>query len=162
MRGPMKYQFTLHTTASELWQLFMYGIYGSMLGMINVVFTAAMILLAVRFFSSAHFVLKGLLVIAISLFTVIQPLLAYLRARKQAKSLPQEVRLGFDDEGMHISMGDQKSDVAWDAVRGITRKPTLLVIFSSARHGFVLSNKVLGEHKEAFYQYITTKIKKRK
>lgn len=46
----MKYRFTINTTASDLWQLSMYGIYGSILGAANAVFTAVMVLLAVRFF----------------------------------------------------------------------------------------------------------------
>lgn len=162
MRELMKYQFKFSTTAADLWQLSMYGTYGTILGMTNVVFTIAMILLAVRFFSSVHIVLKCLLIVAICLFTVIQPVLVYLRARKQVKNMPGEVTLGFDDQGMHVSLGDKNSDIEWSAVRGITKKPTLLVVFSSARHGYVLNNKVLGEHKEAFYNYFSSKIEKKK
>lgn len=156
----MKYQFTINTTASDLWQLSMYGIYGSMLGATNLVFTVAMILLTVRFFSSSHIVLKCLLVFACCLFPVIQPLLVYIRARKQAKNVEKEVYLSFDDQGMHINIGEQKSEIDWSAVRGITKKPTLLVVFSSAHHGYILTNRVLGEQKEAFYNYICSKLEK--
>jgi hypothetical protein len=154
----MKYNFTINTTASDLWQLSMYGIYGSIIGVTNVVFTAAMILLAARFFSSVNKVLKCLIIIAICIFTVIQPLLVYLRAGKQVKKMPKEINLGFDDEGLHVSLGDQSSDIAWDDVRGITKKPTMLVIFSSERYGYILNNKVLGKQKKDFYSYISTKI----
>jgi hypothetical protein len=158
----MNYHFKVKTTASDLWQLSMYGTYGSMLGMTNVVFTAAMVLLAVRFFPGAHIVLKCLLILAILIFPVIQPFLVYLQAVKQAKNLTKEVDLGFDDEGMHVSIGQQKETIRWDAVKGITKKPTLLVIFSSAQHGYVLNNKVLGEQREAFYNYIISKTDKGK
>ena len=162
MRETMKYHFKINTTASDLWQLSMYGIYGSIIGVTNVIFTAAMILLAVRFFSSVHIVLKCLNIIAISIFPVIQPLLVYLRAIKQAQEIPKEVILGFDEQGMHVNLDDQRSDIDWEHVRGITKKPTLLVIFSSERYGFVLNNKVLGDQKEAFYDYISAKINKQK
>lgn len=157
----MKYRFAIDTTASDLWQLSMYGIYGSILGAVNAVFFVAMVLLAVRFFSSVHIVLKCLLIFAICLFPVIQPLVVYLRARKQAKNMPKDVRLAFDDRGMHIAIGDQKEDIDWNSVVGITKKPTLLVIFSSARHGYVLTNKTLGKQKEDFYKFILSKLEKR-
>lgn len=162
MRGPMKYHFTVNTTASDLWQLSMYGTYGSILGVTNAVFTAAMVLLAVRFFSGASIVLKCMLVAAICIFPVIQPLLVYLRAKKQARNLPGEVSLCFDEQGMHVSIGAQKEDIAWGAVRGITKKPTLMVIYSSAQHGYVLNNKVLGEQKVEFYHYICSNIDQKK
>lgn len=157
----MKYRFTINTTASDLWQLSMYGIYGSILGAANAVFTVAMVLLAVRFFSGIHIVLKCLLILAVCLFPIIQPLVVYLRAGKQAKSMPKDVHLEFDDKGMHVSVGDQKEDIDWDSVAGITKKPTLMVVFSSARHGYLLTNKMLGEQKEDFYKFILSKLENR-
>lgn len=104
--------------------------------------------------------LKCLIIIGISLFTVIQPLAVYLRASKQVKGMPQGVNLGFDDQGIHIVLGNQKSDIEWAAVRGITKKPTMLVIFSSEQYGFVLNNKLLGEQRKEFYDYISSKVEK--
>jgi hypothetical protein len=161
MRKYMKYQFTINTTASDLWQLSMYGIYGSIVGATNTAFTAAMILLTVRFFSNVHIILKCLLILACCLFPIIQPLLVYIRARKQVKNVPKDVNLGFDDQGIHVNIGDQKSDIDWNNVTGITKKPTLMVIYTSARHGYVLTNKVLGDQKKAFYNYICSKLEKK-
>jgi hypothetical protein len=158
----MKYQFTVNVTAYDLWQISMYGIYGSIIGIMNAVFTAAMILIAVRFFSGAHIVVKCLLVIACSLFPLIQPLVVYTRAMKQAKSVPKEVQLCFDDEGIHINVGDKKSDIDWNSVTGILKKPTLLIVYVSSQHGYVLTNKVLGGHRKAFYDYVCSKLKNKK
>lgn len=162
VRGSMKYQFKVRTTASDLWQLSMYGTYSSILGMTNVVFTVAMILMAIRFFPGAGTMLKVLLLLAISIFPVIQPLLVYFRAVKQSKTLTKEVDLSFDDDGMHVIMDGQKETILWNAVRGLNKKPTLLVIYSSAQHGYVLNNKVLGEQKEEIYNYICSKLNVKK
>jgi hypothetical protein len=150
----MKYQFTLNTTASDLWQLSMYALYGSIFGASGLIFTAMMILLAIRFYSSAHVVLKGLLILGSCLFPVIQPLFVYLRAIRQAKNMPKEVHLSFDEQGMHVRIGVQKEDIDWNSIKGITKKPTLLIIFTSAHHGYVLNNKVLGKQRDDFYNYI--------
>lgn len=75
--------------------------------------------------------------------------------------MPKDVHLEFDDKGMHVSVGNQKEDIDWNAVAGITKKPTLLVIYSSARHGYVLTNKTLGEQKDDFYKFILSKLENR-
>lgn len=157
----MKYQFTLKTNASELWQMSMYGIYGSILGMTNVVFTVAMILLTYRFFSESQTLVKCLLILSICIFPIFQPVLIYMKAKKQAKVMIKEVQLSFDDQGIHVAMDGQKSDIDWSSVRGITKKPTLMVIYTSSQHGYVLSNKVLGDQKNAFYRDIVSIIEKK-
>ncbi|NCC78298.1 MAG: YcxB family protein, partial [Clostridia bacterium] len=77
----MKFLFNYETKASDLWQLSMYGIYKSMVGLVNVIFTAAMVLLTAKYWSEVNWYLKGLLILGLSLFTVIQPLLIYRRAK---------------------------------------------------------------------------------
>lgn len=158
----MKYNYKYKTTAFDIWQLSMYGIYGSMLGIVNGIFTVAMILLAIRFFADVHITLKVLLIIAICLFSVIQPIILYLRAKKQMENMPEEVNLSFDDQGMHVKINSKKTDLKWQSIRGISKKPTMLVVFSSAQHGFVLNNKVLQSQRDDLYDYVMTRIEANK
>ena len=44
----MKYKYTYRNTAGELWQLSMYYTYGSVVGMCNLIFTAAVIALTIN------------------------------------------------------------------------------------------------------------------
>ncbi len=41
----MKYEYTYRNTCMDIWQLSMYYIYGSMVGMCNLIFTAAILTL---------------------------------------------------------------------------------------------------------------------
>ena len=45
-------------------------------------------------------------------------------------------------------------------MKKISKKPTMIVIFSDTTHGFVLSNRVLGSDRAAFYSYIASKVKR--
>lgn len=157
----MEYKFTYKTTAFDLWQLSMYSIYGSMVGVCNIIFTVAMLLLTAKFWVDVNTLIKIFLIIATCLFTIIQPLVVYMRAKKQAVTLPQELQLGFDDHGVHVKSGNQSSDLKWNAIKGVSKKPTMIIVFSSTKHGFVLTNKVLGNQKEAFYDYLMSKIRKK-
>lgn len=156
----MKYKFNYQTTAFDIWQLSMYGIYGSMVGVCNIIFTVAMLLLAVRFWGDVNSFMKILLILGICLFTIIQPAVVYKRGKRQVATVPDDMEIGFDDQGIHVKTEKQSSDLKWNTIKGVSKKPSMILIFSTDKHGFLLTNKMLGKEKEAFYDYVVSKIKK--
>lgn len=154
----IKYRYTYKTTAFELWQLSMYYTYGSMVGVCNLIFTVAVIALTATRWSTANGMWRLLLLFSCCLFPVIQPLLVYVKAARQAAGIRQETEVEFDDSGIHIKVGDQESDIGWKAIKRISKKPTMIVVFSDTTHGFVLTNRVLGKDREAFYDFAASKI----
>lgn len=155
----MRFQYTYRTTAFELWQLSMYYTYGSMVGLCNIIFTVAVLALTVSRWRVSGAGFRALLVFGLCLFTVIQPLVVYLRAKRQAAGIAQNTTVSFGDDGIHIKVGDQFSNIRWESVKRISRKPTMIIVFSDTTHGFLFTNRVLGAEREAFYEYITSKIK---
>ena len=149
----MKYQYTYRTTASELWQLSMYYIYGSMVGLCNILFTAAVIALMVSRWQMAPTWQRLLFVAALCLFTVLQPLVIYRRARRQAARITEDTTLTADASGVHIRVGAKQADLKWSSIKRVSKKPTMLILFSDTSHGYVLSNRVLGGEREEFYAY---------
>lgn len=154
----MIYQYTCKTTAAELWQLSMYYIYGSMAGVCNLVFTAAMIALCVSKWQEAPVFYRCLIAAGCLLFPVIQPSLVYVKAKKQAAAITQDTQVGFNDSGMHVVFGGERSSISWNKIRRVSKKPTMIVVFSDKTHGFVFTNKVLGADKPAFYEYLVSKV----
>ena len=140
----MKYKYTYRNTAGELWQLSMYYTYGSVVGMCNLIFTAAVIALTINKWNTVSGVWRFLLLLACCLFTVIQPLAVWRKAEKQAA-------------GIRIRVGDENSAIPWTAVKKISKKPTMIILFSDTTHGYVLTNRVLGKDRDAFYNYVTLK-----
>lgn len=153
----MKFKFTCRITAWDYWQLSMYNTYSSIVGVCNIIFTAAVILLTFRFWGSSDSFMRSVLLFGCCLFPLIQPLVVYLQAAGQVKGLPEQMEMGFDDAGIHVEAGGKRSDLKWDMVRSVQKRPTLLVIFSSASRGYVLSNRVLGKDRKALYEYVVSK-----
>ena len=60
----MKYKYTYRNTAGELWQLSMYYTYGSVVGMCNLIFTAAVIALTINKWNTVSGVWRFLLLLA--------------------------------------------------------------------------------------------------
>lgn len=156
----MKYQFTYRTKAFDLWQLAMYATYSSIVGVINIIFTVAMFLLCVKFWENANGYIRTLLILGVSLFTFIQPVVVYIRAKRQLASVQEDMEIGFDDLGVHVKTESQNSNLKWKTIKGISKKPNMIIVYTTTTHGFILKNKMLGTQKEAFYDYVVSKIQK--
>lgn len=156
----MKYKFTYQITAFDLWKLTMYGIYGSIIGVCNIIFTVAMLLLTAKFWGDVITIMKIFFIMVIGLFTVIQPTVVYLRAKRQVAAIPHDFEIGFDDNGIYVKIANQNSELKWNTINGISKTPSMIVIHTTTQHGYILTNKVLGKQKEDFYNYVASKIQK--
>lgn len=157
----MRYTYTYRTTARDLWQLSMYYIYGSLAGLCNIIFTVAALALGFSRWDQAQGLMRCLIVLGCCLFTVIQPLMIYVKAKKQTAGITQDTQVTIDDNGLHIRVGNDTSDLPWNSVKRISRKPAMIIVFSDTTHGFVFTNRVLGNEKEEFYRYAASKVEGR-
>ena len=157
----MRYTYTYRTTARDLWQLSMYYIYGSLAGLCNIIFTVAAFALGFSRWDQAQGLMRCLIVLGCCLFTVIQPLMIYVKAKKQTAGITQDPQVTIDDNGLHIRVGNDTSDLPWNSVKRISRKPAMIIVFSDTTHGFVFTNRVLGNEKEEFYRYAASKVEGR-
>ena len=157
----MRYKYTYRTTARDLWQLSMYYIYGSLAGLCNIILTVAAFALGFSRWDQAQGIVRCLIVLGCCLFTVIQPLMIYAKAKKQAAGITQDTQVSIDDNGLYIRVGDDTSQLPWKSVKRISRKPAMIIIFSDTTHGFIFTNRVLGNEKEEFYRYASSKVEGR-
>ena len=157
----MRYKYTYRTTARDLWQLSMYYKYGSLAGLCNIIFTVAAFALGSSRWDQAQGIVRCLIVLGCCLFTVIQPLMIYAKAKKQAAGITQDTQVSIDDSGLYIRVGDDTSQLPWKSVKRISRKPAMIIIFSDTTHGFIFTNRVLGNEKEEFYRYASSKVEGR-
>lgn len=130
----MRYKYTYRTTARDLWQLSMYYIYGSLAGLCNIIFTVAAFALGFSRWDQAQGIVRCLIVLGCCLFTVIQPLMIYAKAKKQAAGITQDTQVSIDDSGLYIRVGDDTSQLPWKSVKRISRKPAMIIIFSDTTH----------------------------
>lgn len=156
----MRYQYTFRTTAGQLWQLSMYHIYGSMVGVCNLIFTVGMAALIWVRWETSPVWMRALMMLGFCLFPVFQPLAVYRRAAKQAAGIIQDTTIVADGAGLCVTVGNQRTQIPWKAVKRISKKPTMIVVFSDATHGFLLSNRILGKEKEEFYRYVSSRMGK--
>ena len=156
----MKYTFKYSIKPIDFWQLSMYYTYSSIVGVCNIVFTAAMILMTTKFWASAQLIVKLAMLIASSLFLIIQPLAVYIKAAKRAKAVPDNTIINLNEKGIYVYIKDKCLEIKWKTVKRIIKKPTMLVVFLTYQDVFILTNRLLGKQREEVYSYIMSKTQK--
>jgi hypothetical protein len=154
----MKYKYKCDVKPKDLWKMAMSRTYRSPIGVVNVIFTLAMILLSLRYYANAGDMIKLLLLTGCALFPVIQPICTYLMCAKQLEELPKGMELSFDDAGMHVACGEKSEDIGWKRIANAIRRKNMIVIMSDDRHGYMLTNRALGAEKEEFYSFLCEKL----
>ena len=155
----MKYKYMCDVKASDLWKMAMVRTYKAAIGVVNIVFTVAMILLVFRFWKTAPDILRVLMIFGCLVFPVIQPLATYGMCVKQLENMPRDMELKFDDVGVHVSTGGQSELIRWNKVKNAIKRSNMIVVMSDDSHGYMLTNRVLGNEKEEFYNFLCSKIR---
>lgn len=155
----MEYKYKSEVKASDLWKMAMQRTYKSVVGVVNIVFTVAMIVLFIRFFGTTSSVLRGLMLFGLFLFPVIQPLCIYGMSVKQLENLPKDMELTFSDRGVLVETGGKSQTLKWSRIRNAIKRKNMIVVMSDDSHGYMLTDRVLGDEKESFFEYLCTKIK---
>ena len=155
----MEYRFKCDVKAGDLWKMAMARTYRSLIGLVNVIFTVAMILLTLRFWPTTSDLLRVFMILGCILFPVVQPLAIYGNSVKQLEDLPKDMELLFNDGGLRVFVGDKSELIRWSRIRNAIKRSNMIVVMSDDSHGYMLTNRVLGDQKEEFYEYICKKIR---
>lgn len=155
----MEYRFKCDVKAGDLWKMAMTRTYKSLVGLVNVVFTIAMVLLIIRYWSSASDLFRILMVLGCVLFPVIQPLAIYGNSIKQLEDMPRDMELLFNDTGVRVFVGDKSELLRWSRIKNAIKRSNMIVVMSDDSHGYMLTNRALKDQKEEFYQYLCKKIR---
>ena len=154
----MEYRYICDVKASDLWKMAMVRTYKSVIGIVNIVFTVALVLLTIRFWGESAGIIKSLLIFGCLLFPVIQPLATYGMSVKQLEDLPRDMELTFNEKGVHVETGGKTQNILWKNISNAIRRKNMIIVMSDDRHGYMLTNRVLGDEKDSFYEYLCSKI----
>jgi len=157
----MKFHFKNRVSAWDFWLLSMHHTYHSTVGIVNIVFTAAMIALTYKFGGHVHDALELLMFLGCILFPILQPLAVMFRSRAQAMMIPQELELEFTDKGLHVEVGAQTQDIPWKKIVSATKEYNMVIVRSDAQHGYMITNRMLGKQKDEFWAFVQSKIQKK-
>ena len=143
----MQYNYRYRVKTSDPWQASMYYAYSSYMGVVNLVCIAASIALIVSKWKDASDLFRTVLILFLLTFTVIQPLIIWLRAKASLGGVYPLLELTFSQTGITIETDGQRQLKNWSSVKGMVRKPTIVVIYMEDGKGYILRNSILKETK---------------
>ncbi len=156
----MSFHYKCGIRPSDFWKLSLSHTYRSPMGMVNIVFTGAMIALAVRFWKTVPDWVQLLILLGVMLFPVIQPFLVYLRAKNQTLTIPADLELTIDEKGILARTGGQQQQVPWKRVTGLILERNMVIIRIDKNSGYFLPNRTLKGEREALVSFLQKHIKK--
>lgn len=153
----MKYEYNFRNTKGDYFIFNMSNIYSQWTALVNIIFTAAMVILIAARWGETHIFFKGIMIFGLILFPVIQPLAIYFKSSAQAESITDETRLVFDDAGMHISVRDHGQLIRWNEYKTAINRPFILISIPDGRHAYILTDRILKGQRKELYNYIQGK-----
>ncbi len=151
-------------TANDLWRFSMYHANKGYFGVFNVLFTLAVLYLL--FFQGAQMALpqRLLLVVCALLFTVWQPLLLMMKARKQAAGAGarEPVAMTFSGDGIRVEQMGEHLELKWEDVRRVKRIPGELLLYTDRIHAYLLPDDAVGGKKEELVKLFRENLPKEK
>ena len=151
----MKYEYKYRNTVGDFFFFNMTNIYIQLTGLVNIIFTVAMLVLIASRWSDSHIFFKGIMVFGLLLFPVIQPICIYLKSAKQVEGTSCDTELCFDETGMHIRVQDHNQLIKWKDYKATVNRPFVLVPVPDGKHAYILTERILkGQHTD-LYKFIS-------
>ncbi len=153
-----KREFHVHIQmeAGDLWRFSMYHANRGYLGIFNLLFTLAALSQLIFRWRELTIPYRLLFLVCALMFTVWQPGLLYLKAKRQSKNqaMAQPMDMTFAEEGISVEQGGEQGEVTWDQVTEVRRAGGQLIIYLSRIRAYLVPDRCLGEEKEAFVEFL--------
>ncbi len=137
------YRFNMHHAYTGF-----QGIFATVIG-IAVIIVACLTLGKVEPMYTALYYLFGII------FLIYTPIALKLRSKRQMLVSPvlrETLHYRMDETGIHVSVGEETADLAWDMIYKMTATRSNLLIYSSRVNAYVLPKEQLEGQYEAIKQ----------
>ncbi|MBN2657550.1 MAG: YcxB family protein [Spirochaetales bacterium] len=153
----MEFSFQYKVRPGNLLILGLANTYRSMAGLVNLIFTISMILLAVRFWTDGSRDVKILIVAGILLFPLVQPLFIYMRSRKIVASIPDGLEMKIDGSGIRVISEKSSTLIPFSDLISVKRVGEILILYTGTKQSFVLNKQTLGGQGQELYDFLSAR-----
>lgn len=91
------------------------------------------------------------------LFTVINPILLYTKAKKQIltnQAYKKGVKYQLNDTGIHVTIGEQEGEVPWNNIIRIEETKEVYILYTTRVNAFLWSKRELGSKQQEAISYV--------
>lgn len=152
-------EFKTRIKTNELFQFLIRHSYAGISGKIGLIISIAAAVLFIKGLpdfagnETKMFVLAFLAL----LFTVINPVMLYTRAKKQSLTNPaykDEMAYQMDEEGIKLMIGEQEGGIPWDKIIKIVETGSLYILYTTRINAFLWPKKDMGTKEKEIMDYV--------
>lgn len=148
------YSFTYRNSAADFFKFRMSGIYHQWTVVVNFVFTFAFACLIYARWDTTNVFGKILMLAGLLAFPVIQPLAVFIASAGEAKKIPVDTTLTFDEKGMGIQVQKHHQLIFWRDFYNAKIHHGYLLVIPDGLHAYLIPDRVLEGKKQALYEMI--------
>ena len=152
MADQKTFSFNVQLTAKELWLFSLYHSYKGLMGIFNVLFTIAALYVLIMNWPAMQVSQKVLMILCVLMFTVIQPSMLYLKAKRQSKApmVKEPMQLVFSREAINIAQAGQEAVISCDQVGRVEGTPFMLIFYMDRVHAYLIPKALMGAEEGEF------------
>ena len=151
------YQYRYKTTRGEFFNVSASSDFYSLSLLVDLAITAALLALTFVKWETSGTIFRVFMVLGCCLFTILQPLAIYWSAGKLVSGSGADTEIRLDDVGIQVKVGNTHDKIPWRKIVRIAKLPGMAIIFTDPSHGYLLTDRVVGEDKAAFYDWLMAK-----
>lgn len=154
---PAVYELETKITTKELYSYLMMHTYSSFSGKICVILSVLALIMLLLGAGKGDMTKTAILGIVAVLYTVINPVMLYLKAARQAKLNPaykDSMKFGFHEKGVNIAFGGNEGMIPWDKIRKGKKTKKVYALYTDPIHAFLIATKDLRKTGTEIEDYI--------
>lgn len=136
----MEASFDVDITVKDLYKFLLNNTYRKATGIIWIIFSIIVVGVTVYTWGDVEYAYSGLMILLASLYTVINPVMLYFKARKQVKrtkAFSETLHYTVDAEGIKISQGEENAEAVWDDMWKAVKYGSQIVVYANVVNAFI-------------------------
>lgn len=154
---PAVYEVETRIKTGELYSYLMMHTYSSFSGKVCVILSVLALIMLLLGAGKGDMTKTVILGIVAALYTVINPIMLYMKAAKQAKLNPaykDSMKFGFHEKGVNISFGGNEGMIPWDKMVRVKKTKKVYALYTDPIHAFLIATKDLQKTGSEIENYI--------
>lgn len=149
----MQTEFKVNITVKDIFSFQINNTYRKLTGVIWIIFSVAVLGVAIYTWGDVSIGNTILLIIMSLLYTVVNPIMLYLKAKAQVKNndyFNNELVYRTDSKGITVSQGSETTTVKWNEMWKAVRYGGIVIVYITTIRAFILPVRCLGEQYNSF------------
>lgn len=149
----MQTEFKVNITVKDIFCFLMNNTYRKLTGVIWIIFSIVVLGVAIYTWGDVKIANSILLIVMSLLYTVVNPIMLYLKAKAQVKNndyFNNELMYKTDSKGITVSQGAESTTIKWDEMWKAVKYGQIAVVYVTTIRAFILPIRCIGEQYNNF------------